>query len=429
MVTQIENVVDSIKKISSERLDEIKKQVSEIAFKGSDQIELDSKLDSNEVKVTNVSNDINGIMDLFTSAISQTIRNLRIVQLPLNIKDFSIDNIKNHLNLDKSIEKLTQGLDFASLGINNIRVSYSTFVKTDLEGNISVGRMVKNIVKQLRDDSSTFIMLEIPTKVIKKDMMDSITSIVVALYIAFIEVKHNVEIVGSGKNAKFNNSIQEYLLNIGLVLTELDREFSRNNPNGYFKLASIETTNHFEAVFNPIVYGKTGLNEAFKNVKNYDMLFKADTPPPTDDNKSDNYQYIISVENKNIDVKKQKIDVNYRRVKTDIKEILFRSDSKRINLGINKIYYTEDTENLSDDKKQSLIEIRSISGLSGVESNENAYLVIKLKFKHGGIKSFSTVAKYLSEVPKQVKTEDTPTKKIEDNIKNQELIKSSKINN
>ena len=216
------NAIDSIKKISSERLQEIKLQVNEIAFKGIDQSELDSKLDSNEVKVTNVSNDINGIMDLITSAINQTIRNLRRVSLPLNIKDFSIDNIKNHLNLDKSIEKLTQGLDFASLGINDIRVSYSTFVQTDSEGNLSVGRMVKNIVKQLRDDDN-FIMLEIPTKVIKKDMMDSITSIVVALYIAFIEVKHNVEIVGSGKNAKFNNSIQEYLLNIGLVLTELDR--------------------------------------------------------------------------------------------------------------------------------------------------------------------------------------------------------------
>ena len=194
-------------------------------------------------------------------------------------------------------------------------------------------------------------------------------------------------LVGKDKNTKIKADIQSVLLTIGLILPELDREYARNNNNGYLNIDTIETTLHFESVFNPLI------SQLDKIIKESDLrnkqIFREIKSEPIDIEQSPTKRF-ISVEKNNLDTSKQKVGETHRRLKADYKNWFFGQLENPISV---TNYYKD-----IDNKIINLV-VNKIDGLPSVKNDETAYLVEVLR----GVK-FSTVAKYQEDKTKAVKT-------------------------
>ena len=323
-----------IKKFAVKKLTATVKKITNIE---KNQMNLDSALDSKVINVSLIQADINSAMVSIQKLISHTLRNLRIVFLPMNLDNFSIENIREKLNNPKANQlssNLVQGLNFPEF-VKGFRLGFSSYNKS-----FSIGKFSNSIVSQVKDNQD-LIFLDIPTQWIQEKTSHLVAKIVIGLYISSLEISSSdLMLVGKDKNTKIKADIQSVLLTIGLILPELDREYARNNNNGYLNIDTIETTLHFESVFNPLI------SQLDKIIKESDLR---------------NKQIFREIQLENpISV------TNYYK---DI-------DNKIINLVVNKI-----------------------DGLPSVKNDETAYLVEVLR----GVK-FSTVAKYQEDKTKAVKT-------------------------
>ena len=88
-----------IKKFAVKKLTATVKKITNIE---KNQMNLDSALDSKVINVSLIQADINSAMVSIQKLISHTLRNLRIVFLPMNLDNFSLENIREKLNNPKA---------------------------------------------------------------------------------------------------------------------------------------------------------------------------------------------------------------------------------------------------------------------------------------------------------------------------------------
>ena len=370
-----------IKKFAVKKLTATVKKITNIE---KNQMNLDSALDSKVINVSLIQADINSAMVSIQKLISHTLRNLRIVFLPMNLDNFSLENIREKLNNPKANQlssNLVQGLNFPEF-VKGFRLGFSSYNKS-----FSIGKFSNSIVSQVKDNQD-LIFLDIPTQWIQEKTSHLVAKIVIGLYISSLEISNsNLMLVGKDKNTKIKADIQSVLLSIGLILPELDREYARNNNNGYLNIETIETTLHFEQVFNPLI------SQLDKVIKESDLrnkqIFREIKSEPIDIEQSPTKRF-ISVEKNNFDTSKQKVNETHRRLKADYKNWFYGQLENPISVS----NYYKDIDN-----KIINIVVNKIEGLPSVKKDETAYLVEVLR----GVK-FTTVAKYQEDKAKAVKT-------------------------